>query len=246
MLDAEFRFHLVPYDTRVLASAVMMVISFLTVGFGRSPGVQLIGVGFSALQGGLGEASFLALASFYDTPRALTAWSSGTGFAGIFGYAWVFILHIAMGLSAEVTLSAACLLSVAWLLSYFKLLNSPGNRCFGGSSVVVEIRGHEESLNSYSPLASSQPTQNDTRGVEGTAPSSRHKGRASGDTVFFGDANYDAASMTTLERLRFTLSLWPFMVPLMLVFFAEVSRAGRPPPAARTSSPAASRPSTRG
>ena len=39
---------------------------------------------------GVGEASFLALSSFYKPSRkVLTAWSSGTGFAGIFGYAWV-------------------------------------------------------------------------------------------------------------------------------------------------------------
>ena len=46
------------------------------------------------LQGGLGEASCLALTSYYSGRPAITLWSSGTGFAGVFGYAWVALLHM--------------------------------------------------------------------------------------------------------------------------------------------------------
>ena len=62
--------------------ALMMSSSYLTVAFGRHMSWQLLGVTFAAFQGGLGEASCLALCSFYDSRRALTLWSSGTGFAG--------------------------------------------------------------------------------------------------------------------------------------------------------------------
>ena len=44
--------------------------------------VQLFGVVLGSLQGGLGEASCLAMAAFYDSRRVITFWSSGTGFAG--------------------------------------------------------------------------------------------------------------------------------------------------------------------
>jgi CLN3 protein len=37
------------------------------------------------MQSALGEASFLSLAARYDSGWALTMWSSGTGFAGVFG-----------------------------------------------------------------------------------------------------------------------------------------------------------------
>ena len=60
-------------------------------------GWQLLGVVFASLQGGLGEASCLALTSFYSGRAAITMWSSGTGFAGVFGYAWVALLHLAGG-----------------------------------------------------------------------------------------------------------------------------------------------------
>ena len=60
----------------------MMSGSYLTVAYGSHVSWQLLGVAFAAFQGGLGEASCLALCSFYDSRRALTLWSSGTGFAG--------------------------------------------------------------------------------------------------------------------------------------------------------------------
>ena len=62
--------------------AVMMTGAYLTVAYGRHMSWQLLGVTFAAFQGGLGEASTLALCSLYDSRRALTLWSSGTGFAG--------------------------------------------------------------------------------------------------------------------------------------------------------------------
>jgi hypothetical protein len=49
--------------------------------------LQLLGVGLVAIQGGLGEASALGLCSLYPNQLSLTAWSSGTGFAGERGMA---------------------------------------------------------------------------------------------------------------------------------------------------------------
>lgn len=46
------------------------------------PVPQLLGVALVAVQGGLGEASALGLCSLHPNQLALTAWSSGTGFAG--------------------------------------------------------------------------------------------------------------------------------------------------------------------
>jgi hypothetical protein len=53
----------------VLLSAALMAGSLLTVGFGRSPYVQLVGVGLCSMQSGIGEASMLALTSYYDGPK---------------------------------------------------------------------------------------------------------------------------------------------------------------------------------
>lgn len=122
-----------PYSVRVSVSSLIMMLCFISVAYGRATWVQLFGVTCAALQEGVGEASFLALASLYDTPRALSAWSSGTGFAGIFGYGWVYFLTFVFGLSNRSTLVVACLLAVAWMFTFFVLLTAPRDPTAGPS-----------------------------------------------------------------------------------------------------------------
>ena len=71
-----------PYGPRMWCIAVLMSAAYTMVAFGRTRGWQLLGVVFSALQGGLGEASCLAMCTFFDSRSAITFWASGTGFAG--------------------------------------------------------------------------------------------------------------------------------------------------------------------
>ncbi len=239
------RFHLVPYSVRVWTSTLLLVLSLVTVGYGGSTSVQLLGVCFSSLQGGLGEASFLALASFYDTPRALTAWSSGTGFAGIFGYAWVFSLKFTLGFSFRTTLMAANLLGLVFLYAYFVLLSAPhsGIRSTSSEQQARGGNGAGGAGAADSPIPSSRPSPSlNANSGSGRAPLHTSTG---GDGVREGEEeeeeeewsgggegwrdvevttveSCDPPEMTVGERLRFTLSLWRFTIPLMLVYFAEV------------------------
>lgn len=223
---------------------VLLVLAMVTVGYGQSKTVQLLGVCVSSLQGGLGESSFLALASLYDTPRALTAWSSGTGFAGIFGYAWVFFLKFLLGLSFRATLMTANLLGLVFLYAYFRLLSAP----YGGTSGSCQRGrgGNGAAPVVYSPLPSSHQQSRlsspRSRSPNGTGrggarlnPSSssegvceeeeegwRGGGGAEPGVEISRVESRRPPEMTVGERLRFTLSLWRFTVPLMLVYFAEV------------------------
>ena len=76
------RFHHVSYSTRMWSCAALMSAAYTTVALSREVGWQLLGVVLSAVQGGLGEASCLAMCTFFDSRAAITLWSSGTGFAG--------------------------------------------------------------------------------------------------------------------------------------------------------------------
>eukprot|EP00601_Ochromonadales_sp_CCMP2298_P015147 CAMPEP_0173224564 /NCGR_PEP_ID=MMETSP1142-20121109/4417_1 /TAXON_ID=483371 /ORGANISM="non described non described, Strain CCMP2298" /LENGTH=205 /DNA_ID=CAMNT_0014152861 /DNA_START=139 /DNA_END=754 /DNA_ORIENTATION=- len=90
-LTGPYWFHLIPYPTRMALASLLMALSFVAVAGGGQmhwQWAQLLGVALGSVQSGFGEASFLALTAFYDSRSTLTAWSSGTGFAGIFGYAW--------------------------------------------------------------------------------------------------------------------------------------------------------------
>ncbi|CAM9290475.1 unnamed protein product [Ectocarpus sp. 12 AP-2014] len=245
-VTAPYWFHLVPYSARVWACTMLLVLSLVTVGYGGSTRVQLLGVCFSSLQGGLGESSFLALASFYDTPRALTAWSSGTGFAGIFGYAWVFALTFVLGLSLRATLMMANLLGLVFLYAYFKLLSAPRSGTLRNGSSSLQTRGGNRAAapDTYSPIPCSQrspppsPSLNGPSGGGGAELFSSNiehggreedggwglgEGRGGGalDVELVPTGSVRAPEMTVGQRLCFTISLWRFTVPLMLVYFAE-------------------------
>lgn len=81
--SAPFWFPHVSYSVRACLAACLMVAALLTVSCGDTLWLQLLGVGFCSLQSGIGEASSLALTSLYHGPSTITAWSSGTGFAGV-------------------------------------------------------------------------------------------------------------------------------------------------------------------
>lgn len=124
-LSGPYWFQLVSYRQRTVAGAVWMLLSFLVVARGRhSLGLQLLGVAFSGLQSGMMEASFLAMTSFYASPvQCLTCWSSGTGLAGVGGYAWVALLHLWGGLSFQATLELACVFPLLYVLVFLFVLD---------------------------------------------------------------------------------------------------------------------------
>ena len=129
-LTGPYWFHYFSYRTRAIMCSLTMIASFLMVGFGQkgnNRGAILSGVSLSSAQSGLGEASFLALCSYFDQPSsALTAWSSGTGFAGIFGYAWVVFFTYGLKAHFSTTAFVACAaLPIAFWLTFELALHNP-------------------------------------------------------------------------------------------------------------------------
>ncbi|KAK9918138.1 hypothetical protein WJX75_001533 [Coccomyxa subellipsoidea] len=166
-LTGPYWFHYTSYTARMWLIAILMGCAYTTVAFSSRRSLQLLGVVFSALQGGLGEASCLAMCTFFDSRAAITFWSSGTGFAGVAGYTWVGILHVLLGFSFKKTLLIANTTALGWLAVYYILL---------------------------------QPQTRSKRRTEDVAATHRMHWR---------------------ERYQRTLDLWPYMVPLTLVYFAE-------------------------
>ena len=89
------------HSGRLSLSSALMASGLLLVGAGMgSLLLQLLGVLASSAGGSLGECSLLALAQNYggdagargvSIRRCLTAFASGTGLAGVAGYAWNFV-----------------------------------------------------------------------------------------------------------------------------------------------------------
>jgi battenin len=173
-LSSPYWLHLIPYSKRVTICALLMAIALGTVAMGhKSLTLQMIGVALASLQSALGEATFLALSSRFDSDVCLSAWGSGTGFAGIFGYGWVFFFHQILGLGFPTTLLMANILAVLLLGSFQVFL----------------------------------------------APELASRGALPGEILHGHDAHQD--KLSALGVFQFMMKLWPFMLPLTLVYFSE-------------------------
>jgi battenin len=191
-MSAGFLVDRVPYSVRAVACAALMAAAYVGVGGARRRGAALAGVAAALLQGALGEASALTRAGRARAPRrALTAWSSGTGAAGVAGYAWVAGLTLGAGWSLRCALAAANITVAGWLAVYFLLLPP------------------------LSPLPGADEKEGDGGGGEaadGEAARLLGPGRAAAGR---------APRLGARARAALLLSLWPLIAPLALVYCAE-------------------------
>ena len=276
-LSGPYWFHLLGYRSRILLATICMVSSFVTVAFGSMnsslAALQFAGIVLGSFQSALGECTFLAFAAFFNSRKALTAWSSGTGVAGIFGYAWVVFFTVGLRTSFAFALLIALILPITYWLNYVVIFKLP---------IIKREQQNDEPLNNTSshPLLTSTLSYpiSSIDAPSGKAYSSSKDGFEINDSRYRasvadtsngtfnvlnqqlqeksldsinngGDIDYDngsnslsrapkysaskdedkekvdlskaAAVMSTKERFNVTLSLWPYMIPLFVVYFAE-------------------------
>ncbi|CAG9465622.1 unnamed protein product [Pedinophyceae sp. YPF-701] len=256
-------FHLCTYRARQWACAALMAAAYCCVayGYGRSQAVQLAGVCISSVQGGLGEASNLAMASFFDSKRMLTLWSSGTGLAGVAGYTWVAVLHTLLGMSFPAVQILAAFTAFVWLANFHVvmqpthgLLQAEANvRQRSGAdgrlvqSAVRAAHGAARPARRHDLAGGVAPVEAEALLSQGGQSDSERHGRprrlherlrrgervvqsdvearqGPGGVLPGGDAGHGAwktADMRFGERVRRTLSLWPYTVPLVTVYALE-------------------------
>eukprot|EP00931_Biecheleriopsis_adriatica_P002381 TRINITY_DN10316_c0_g1_i1.p1 TRINITY_DN10316_c0_g1~~TRINITY_DN10316_c0_g1_i1.p1 ORF type:complete len:434 (+),score=63.92 TRINITY_DN10316_c0_g1_i1:80-1381(+) len=198
-VTAPYWFHFFSYRVRIWICASLMVGCLFVVAWGRSAHVKLLGVALAATQSGIGEASLLAMTSFYDTQKCLTAWSSGTGFAGIAGYLWS-IMFDALDTCFQVQLMVALWIPCVWLLTFHCVLTPPWIDSVRKTTVNLG-----EVCDGMSDEADSSEADTETSSVGSDTKNSEPV----------------TANLSCAARFRFVLGLWPYMVPLMLVYAAE-------------------------
>lgn len=216
-------FRHVPYGVRALAAATLMASGFLLVALARSHALQLVGVGLVAAQSGLGEASCLALAGAYPHHRALlTAWASGTGASGMFGYAWVVLLHTVGGASLRSTLLASLCFPVAFLGAHFGMLRPPTSAAVPAADAGDVALTPVAAAPTLSPRAAAAARSAEAEGLlEVGRPDSATGGRAAAGPPA------PALPAGVAATARHVATLWPYMVPLLVVYYAEyVCQAG--------------------
>lgn len=230
-LSAPYWFDFVPYRVRMLLAFFFMVSSFgLVASLSSMPPsawtitLQLVGVALGSAQSGLGEASLLAAAGKCDTAgdgKCISWFSSGTGLAGVFGFLWKFVWNEWLLLSMSTTLWLAQSLAFMYLGIFWKCLLPQ----------LDSHQRHEYALTAEEeqPLELTTYIDHTTNGSladMSMTPDSKYEdplalptGPQEDDTPQLTPVH----EMTICERAQMVLRLWPYIIPLFVVYAAEYS-----------------------
>ncbi|KAE9548142.1 hypothetical protein FO519_008649 [Halicephalobus sp. NKZ332] len=190
----------VPYGVRHCFVVFLQSCSYVIVALSGSITVGIIGVVFASLGAGLGEITYLSLASHFHGD-IITAWSSGTGGAGLFGALTYAILtdKRLIGLSPRVTLFIMLIIPLFFAFAFWKLLQSPSTvKKFNiRRPILVESRStdhlSDDEQDTVEPLL---------------APDS-------------SSSDIPVRQLTFFQTLSLTKPLIKFMIPLAFVYFGE-------------------------
>ncbi|XP_055586727.1 battenin-like [Uranotaenia lowii] len=105
---------------RVGAAVLLAAGGFLMVAFATTEWMIFLGVIFTSFSSGLGEATFLAYASYFHK-NVISTWSSGTGGAGVIG-SLSYTGLAAAGLSPKATMLVMLVVPAAEAASFWLLL----------------------------------------------------------------------------------------------------------------------------
>ena len=130
-------------------------------------------------------------------------WSSGTGFSGVLGYGWYIIFTLGLKSTFAVACYAGNIVGIGFYLNFLYILGKP--------TLHREVEEPPSNL----PLVKGE----DGTGISGDEGDNQNKSSAnvSNDKAL----QTRVLELTFYERLKHTLALWPFMVPLFVVYFSE-------------------------
>jgi len=211
-------FHLVSYSNRIYCCALFMTLSFFIVAFFASLRAiqgddkiygELFGVACGSFGSGMGEATLLAFAGKVGGSPSIAAYASGTGVSGVVGYLYFVTLNDWMKLPFTTTITIGSSIGVAYGAVYLFLL-----RRYEDYEMLADVTTCSSTITSK--LDSS--VSNDLS-VELDDVAQANNERNRGESVFMEDRNI--SQLSTVEKSRLVLSLWPFMVPLFSVYAAE-------------------------
>jgi battenin len=223
-LTAPYWFDRINYKVRMAIATVFMAIAFVvTAWFTRSNfnneraslrlAGELMGVALISCQCGIGEASLLALAGKTDgttrNAKALTAFSSGTGLAGIVGYMWKFGWTEFFKLStSQMLLIAAIILPLSYGFMNAQLIRGT---FMIDSREPDRITRQQEEQELVPYREDGEAVSNES--VSDDAPPMRNPCAIWDDTPL--------NELDRSQRFRLVLNCWKYMIPLFLVYAAE-------------------------
>eukprot|EP00058_Branchiostoma_floridae_P000193 XP_002585681.1 hypothetical protein BRAFLDRAFT_116756 [Branchiostoma floridae] len=119
-MTAPYFIQSIHYSIKVAGVVLFGAASFLIVAFSHTVEISVIGVACASIASGLGELTFLGLTSFYHR-SSVSAWSSGTGGAGVGGalsYAGLLQIGVSARNSLLIMLVVPFTLSIRFQVIY--------------------------------------------------------------------------------------------------------------------------------
>lgn len=208
-LFAPFFMHVIPYNLRISIVVLFAVGSFQFVGWFDFIGFKLFGVTLASLSSGLGEITFLAMSSYYHKD-VISAWSSGTGGAGIFGALSYLALTAWFGITDFMTLMVITVAPLFMILAAFGIMSGYHSRSGFCSS-------QKRAPKQVPDLEAIAQQAGDTDGIDGA-----QDGISMAMTIPKpSKTSVSAADLTLADKIKHIIPLMKYMIPLFVVYYSE-------------------------
>ncbi|XP_060079208.1 battenin-like [Ylistrum balloti] len=122
-LTAPFYVQQLSYRFKVSTVTFFCLLSFVLVGFSQGIWMSITGVVCASIGGGLGEVTYLSYSAFFHR-NVVSAYSSGTGGAGVFG-ALVYAGLTTAGLSPKATTLCMVIIPIIMAVNFFLVIKRP-------------------------------------------------------------------------------------------------------------------------
>lgn len=192
--------------------------SFLTIAFSSLEPVVLFGIVCASLSAGFGEITFLSLTARYHK-STVSAWSSGTGAAGLAGS--LVYAGLRVFLSPKVALLVQTFVPLFTFVSYFLILGPPTvDRESGRPQQQLQVQGVGEGEEMSAEGLFHSNSEPNTKTIKNGCCVRHQKCRKlfSGEKI---ELTNKEKIDTWVSHVKYTPHLSVYMVPLFVVFFAE-------------------------
>ncbi|XGW24554.1 hypothetical protein V3C99_006185 [Haemonchus contortus] len=212
-VTAPLYIRMVPFGFRHLLVVMAQMLSFILVAASSNVSVALFGVVVASWGSGLGEISYLALASYFDS-QVVSMWSSGTGGAGIVGAMTYAVLTdpLMLHLSPHTALYSMLIIPLIFAYTFWFVLDLPQSvhrvKVCDPKTYVVRYRNdrvaqsRRRSASSESEIERPLLDVEDERETRGLTPEPPQR------AGFY-------------HEFRYIKPLFKYMIPLIIVYFAE-------------------------
>ena len=198
--------HRVPYNVRILVFICLSTVGMLMVALTpptKSVAVKMVGVVLASLSSGGGELSFLGLTHYYGQV-SLAGWGSGTGAAGLVGAGLYVALTEWWGFGVKDSLLFSACLPAVMFVSFFVILPRGPLREAGRQK-------------EYEAVPDDEGDDDETHRQANESLLGPESGSATSASLRTSPDHHSFAQ--NLRRAR--ALLYPYMLPLFLVYVAE-------------------------